>query len=129
MDESIRRVLEDDPRIAYAILFGSHARDAAHSHSDVDIAIGIADDCRLDAMDIGALIAKLEAAVVRSVDLVLLNESAPGLAYRIFRDGQPIFVRDRKAFSDRLARAVLEYLDFRPIEELFARSVLARHGR
>jgi predicted nucleotidyltransferase len=129
MDDSIRRVLEDDPRIAYAVLFGSHARDSVHSHSDVDIAIGITPDCRLDAMDVGTLIAKLESAVLRSVDLVVLNEAPPGLAYRIFRDGKPIFVRDRKAFTSRLAWAVLEYLDFQPIEELFARSVLARHGR
>jgi hypothetical protein len=41
-----------------------------------------------------------------------------------------IVARDPRALSRRRARAMLEYLDFRPIEELCTRGVLAaRHGR
>lgn len=130
MDDSIRRVLEADARIVYAVVFGSHARGGVHHHSDVDIAIGLADGCQLATMEIGDLMAQLESAAGRPVDLVLLNEAPPGLAYRIFRDGRPLFVRDRQAFSARQARAVLAYLDFKPIEEQFTRSILAgRDGR
>jgi hypothetical protein len=51
------------------------------------------------------------------------------LAYRVFRDGQVIFARDRRAMSERKARAILEYLDFRPVEEACARGVLAAAAR
>jgi hypothetical protein len=64
------------------------------------------------------------------VDLVLLDEAPPALAYRVFRDGRTIVVRDRPALAARRARAFLDYLDFRPVEELCARGVLAAaHGR
>ena len=81
-------------------------------------------------MELGALASRLEAAAGRRVDLVLLDEAPPGLAYRAFRDGRAIFTRDPVALKTRRARAILEYLDFRPVEELCARGVLAaRDGR
>jgi len=35
-----------------------------------------------------------------------------------------ILDRDRRALVQRKARAILEYLDFRPVEETFTRAVL-----
>ncbi len=121
-------VLRADPRIAYAMLFGSRATGTARTDSDVDVAIGLAGGQPLELVALGALAADLEAAAGSPVDLVLLDEAPPGLAYRVFRDGRPIFVRDPQALNARRARAILEYLDFRPIEELCERGVLA-HGR
>jgi hypothetical protein len=55
---------------------------------------------------------------------VLLDEAPPGLAYRIFREGRVVLERDRKALVERKTRAILEYLDFKPVEEMFTRAVL-----
>jgi predicted nucleotidyltransferase len=130
MIEALRATLEADPRIAYAVVFGSAAKGTAHPDSDVDIAIGLGEAPPLDVIALGALAAKLESAAGRRVDLVLLDEAPPGLAYRIFRDGITIVARDRSALAGRRARAILEYLDFRPVEQLCARGVLAAaHGR
>jgi predicted nucleotidyltransferase len=99
-------VLEADPRIAYAVLFGSTVRRALHANSDLDIAIGTAG----------------------SVDTLALGEWT-ARPYRIFRDGVPLVIRDRSAYCARLARAILEYLDFKPVEDLFTQAVLrARRG-
>ena len=122
--DGIRSVLESDPRVAFALLFGSRGRGRAHERSDVDIAVGLAPDRRLSVREIGDLISRLETASGHPVDLVLLDEASPGLAYRAFRDGRVIFHRDRSAFVARKARAILEYLDFRPVEEQFAHAVL-----
>jgi predicted nucleotidyltransferase len=128
--ESIRQILEDDSRIAYALLFGSSARDRTHPGSDVDIAVGLAPGARFSAREVGDLVSRLESAVGRAVDLIVLNEAPPALAYRVFRDGRELMVRDRAALVERKARAILEYLDFRPIEELCASGVLvAARGR
>jgi len=131
MLEALRRVLAEDPRIAYALVFGSSARGAAGPHSDVDVAVGLAPGLRLTALELGELASRLEDAAGKPVDLVLLEEAPPGLAYRVFRDGRPILERDRRAMVERKARAILEYLDFQPIEELCARGALAAaaHGR
>jgi predicted nucleotidyltransferase len=131
MIERLRSVLEADPRVAYAILFGSRSRGAAHPGSDTDLGIGLVRGTRLSVRDLGDLVSRLEAATGGgTVDLVLLDEAGPGLAYRAFRDGRVVFLRDRPALVERKARAILEYLDFRPVEETFTHAVLgaARRG-
>ena len=127
--EELRVVLEADSRIAYALLFGSSVKGTTHFGSDVDVAIGMIHRRPLDLMEIGGLRSRLEAAVGRPVDLVILDEAPPGLAYRVFRDGRLVFARDGQSLAARRARAVLEYIDFRPLEELCARGVLAADGR
>jgi predicted nucleotidyltransferase len=131
MLEALSAVLEAESRVAYALVFGSSVKAAAtRPDSDVDVAIGLTDGPRLGVLDLGGLASRLEAAAGRPVDLVLLEDAPPGLAYRVFRDGLTVFVRDKAALDARLARAVLEYLDFRPVEDLCVRGVLAAaHGR
>jgi len=118
--EAIAEVLRRDPRIRYALVFGSAARGTSHSGSDVDVAIGGLTQ-RLDALAFGDLIGRLEGAVGRDVDLVCLDEAPPGLAYRVFRDGHVVLERDSAALAERKARAVLDYLDWKPVEDLFTR--------
>jgi predicted nucleotidyltransferase len=128
--DRLRKVLQADERIAYALLFGSAARGSAHAQSDLDVAVGLTSGHSFTARDIGELTSRLESASGRAVHLVLLDEAPPGLAYRVFRDGVRLMVRDEHALKTRLARAILDYLDFQPVEEMFTRGVLrARHGR
>jgi predicted nucleotidyltransferase len=127
--ERLRPVLEADARIAYTILFGSRGRGSAHERSDTDLGVGLTRGARLSVAEIGDLVSRLESAAGGRVDLVLLDEAAPGLAYRAFRDGRVVFERDRSALVGRKARAILEYLDFRPIEETFTRAVLGAGRR
>jgi uncharacterized protein len=130
MIEAVRAVLEAEPLVAYALLFGSRARGSAHTHSDVDLAIGTQPGSEMTLEVLGLLTVALEHAAQARVDLVLLDEAPPGLAYRVFRDGQAIFVRDRAALIGRRVRAILEYLDFQPVETLCAEGVLRmHHGR
>ena len=127
--DALRRVLERDDRIAYALLFGSTARGTTHAWSDVDVAIGVSRDASLDTREIGALVADLEQAARREIDLVLLHEAPPALAFRVFREGHVIVERDHAAMVDRKARAILQYLDFRPLEQLAVRGALAAASR
>jgi hypothetical protein len=131
--EVLRKILERDARVAYALLFGSNARGLARSSSDIDVAIGLAPGAAFSTHDFGELVSRLQSAAERPVDLVVLDEAPPAVAYRVFRDGVELMVRDRPALVERKARAIVEYLDFQPIEELCASGVLAaargRQGR
>ena len=129
MIDRLRSVLEADSRIAYALLFGSRSRGSAHARSDTDVAIGLARGERLSALDAGDLLSRLEEAAGGPVDLVMLDEAGPGLAYRVFRDARLVFARDRRSLVERKARAILEYLDWRPVEEAFTRAVLEASHR
>jgi predicted nucleotidyltransferase len=126
MNDALRAVLTSDPRIAYALLFGSRARDQNHEGSDADVAIGLSEGATLSPRDLLELASRLESAAGRPVDLVLLAEAPPGLAFRIFRDGVFLAVKDGEALAHRPAQAVLEYIDYRPIEELLTRGVLKK---
>lgn len=129
MFDVLRSLLEHDDRFSCALVFGSAARGLAHANSDLDVAVGLSPGSHLAALDLGELVSLLEAAAGRPVDLVLMDEAAPGLAYRVFRDGKVLFVHDRCRFVERKARAILEYLDFQPIEEQLARGALAASSR
>ena len=124
MIDRLRSVLESERRIVYALLFGSRGRGQGHARSDADVAVGLARDAALSVTEIGDLISRLETAAGQPVDLVFLDDASPGLAYRIFRDGRVILEKDRKAFVERKARAILEYLDFKPVEDEFTQAVL-----
>jgi hypothetical protein len=129
--EGLEKVLAEDPRIVYALVFGSSARGTAHAGSDLDIAIGLEPRTRIGALELGGLIARLEGAGGRRVDVVVVNEAPPPVAYRIFRDGRVILEKDHRTLVEHKTRAILEYLDFRPVETLATRGVLAAaaHGR
>jgi hypothetical protein len=124
MLDALRRALEREPDTAYALLFGSSARGTARSASDVDVAVELTAGAARDVGALGGLAARLSSAAGRSVDLVLLDEAPPALAYRIFRDGRLIIERDHAALVARKARAVLDYLDFKPVEERCAAGIL-----
>jgi predicted nucleotidyltransferase len=127
MFQAVATVLSEEPRIDYALVFGSCARDSARPDSDLDVAIGLSRP--LDVHEIGDLIGRVESAAGRTVDLGLLDEAPVALAYRVFRDGVVVLERNRPALVRRKARAVLEYLDFKPVEELCTRGVLAAAKR
>lgn len=127
--DRLRRVVEDDPRLGYALVFGSSARGEANAQSDVDVAVGAHGGRRLTSLELGDLASKLEAAAGRPIDIVDLSSAPPALAYRVFRDGRVVLERDRALLVARRARAILEYLDFKPVEDQFVRGVLAAPGR
>lgn len=129
--KDLQRALEQEPRLAYALVFGSSARGSATAESDLDVAVGFARGAHLDTQELGALVSSLERATGRTIDLVLLDEAPPALAYRVFRDGRVVLNRDHSALVARKTRAILDYLDFRPVEEIAVHGVLeaASHGR
>ena len=124
MGDALRRVLELEPGLLYALVFGSSARGAHRPDSDVDIAVEFRAGAAQDVRAIGRLAARLESAAGRRVDLVLLDEAPVPLAYRVFAHGRLLIERDHAALVARKARVIVEYLDWKPIEERCARGVL-----
>lgn len=128
--ERLRHALEAEEGVAYALLFGSGGRGALTPGSDLDVALELAPEAPRDAAALGALVSRLEAAAGRRVDVVLLDEAPPPVAYRAFRDGRVLLERDHAALVARKARAILDYLDFAPVEARCAAGVLrAATGR
>ncbi|PYM17829.1 MAG: hypothetical protein DMD81_07695 [Candidatus Rokuibacteriota bacterium] len=106
MIENVARVLASEEDVAYALIFGSTARGRGRPGSDIDVALGLRAGASRDAHALGGLAARLESA-----------------------DGTVILDRDHRALVTRKARAILEYLDFKPIEDRCAAGVLRAAAR
>lgn len=129
MLDVLRAALESETDLAYALVFGSTARDQRRRDSDVDVAIELRPGAARDLHALGGLAARLESKVGAPMDVVLLDEASPALAYRVFRTGRLLVEHDHAALVARKARAILEYLDFKPTEERCAAGVLRAAAR
>jgi hypothetical protein len=111
--ERLRDALEPRREVLEAYLFGSHARGRAQRHSDVDVAVYVAEEPETtfgyDA-EIGA--ALMRATGSNRVDVVVLTHAPPLLYHRVLRDGVRLFSRDLRATTAREGRALSRYCDY-----------------
>jgi len=129
------------PEVVAVYVFGSQASGVAGPLSDFDVALLLDTDAvaeRSDQQPLGPqahYAAELRAAMGRAdVDVVLLDRATPLLAHRVIAGGRLVFCRDDRARSRFHARALMRYLDTRPlrqIEQSYLRRRLAedRFGR
>ena len=120
--------------ILEAYLFGSMATGATHPHSDVDVAVFLADERPMGsafgyASDLAAVL--MAALSTNRVDVVVLNDAPPLLYHRVLRDGQRILSRDLRATTTREGCALSRYCDYVPqlakIEAAHAARIAAGH--
>lgn len=95
--------------VEMAFLFGSGARGRVHSASDVDLAVYLGKGC--DYLDASRLWGELEDLTRREVDLVLLNDAAPGVAWTAIR-GIPLVIRDYRLYLNYMLGVSREAEDF-----------------
>ncbi len=112
--------------IVCAYLFGSTARGERHRESDVDLAV-LLDRARYphkrsrDELRI-RLSAELIAALgTNEIDLLVLNDSPPGISCKVVLDGLPLLVSDPERAYDFSRDVQLRRADLRPFLERTSR--------
>ncbi len=110
------------PEIVCVYLFGSVARGEAGPASDVDVAV-LYEKTPRPELDAGPLDfeGRLERALHRPVQLVVLNRAPADLVHRVLRDGQVLLDRDRAARIRFEVAKRNEYFDLEPIRRLYRR--------
>ena len=113
------------------------ARFDLEEHRDALAAFFAASDDVVLAYLFGSLEARLRitagVAVTMStedVDVLILNDAAPALAYEVLRDGVLLFCRDHDARVAFQVHTINQHLDFTPILERHRRAIFesARKG-
>ena len=126
--ERLSVALDRDGVVA-AMLFGSQATGEAGPLSDVDVAVW-ADPAlgRLERFDLRlALMGEASRALhTDEVALVVLNDAPPLLQHRALRDSVRLVDRDPPCRIRLETRAILDYLDTKPLRELFGAAALER---
>ena len=119
-----------DGSVACAYLFGSFARDRAHRESDVDVGLLFVwgeRPSKAERFEAALLLAgRLEAAVGRRVDLVVLNDAPPLLAREIVNRGERILCADPEADHVFVRDVQLRAADLAPFLERARRVKLSR---
>jgi len=126
--EQLAAALDRDGVVA-AMLFGSQATGKAGPLSDIDVAVWA--DSTLERSERFDLRLALMAEAVRvlntdEVDLVVLNDAPPLLQHRALRDSVRLIDRDPPKRIRLETRAILDYLDTKPLRELFGVAALDR---
>jgi len=120
--DRIRATFEGVPETVAVYVFGSVARDTDGPASDVDVAV-LFDQAPASTL-MGprlSLEGRLEQALGRPVDLVVLNTAPADLVHRVLRDGDLVVERDRpRRIRFEVARRN-EYFDLQPIRDAYRR--------
>jgi len=131
-DEDIRKIIhyfQSRDEVSALYLFGGLAKDRKTAESDIDIAILI-DESRLKRKNFELLRKKYFAVSptfsMRPIDIVILNTAPLFLKYQVLKTGKILFDRNRKLRVRFTERAIVDYLDFKPIEDICLKAVAKR---
>ncbi|MBI3399611.1 MAG: nucleotidyltransferase domain-containing protein [Deltaproteobacteria bacterium] len=113
--------------IESAVLFGSFVEGKQNKMSDIDIGIVAMKD--LSLIEIGLIASRMEIALKRRVDIVILNDlytKKPVLAYKILSKGKVLFCRNRERLIELKTNTILSFLDTAPLRDAVNRSLRER---
>ncbi|WP_124681894.1 type VII toxin-antitoxin system MntA family adenylyltransferase antitoxin [Candidatus Viridilinea mediisalina] len=114
------------PFLHAALLFGSAARAALQAASDLDLALLFAEHAIPSPMDRIELQAALSQNAGREVDLIILNQASPILAFQAVKKGLLIACPDRRAYAGFVVQLISQYADFKHVRQPIEAAVLAR---
>lgn len=130
--ENISRILEKEPDILFAYLFGSHAKNTMHKESDIDIAIYLSDSSFFeeDPLYTSRLAIKIEKALSEKkvVDLRVLNGSTIRFKSQVIKHGKLISSGDEKKRIEFETSSLTHYYDFKPYNEVYDTARKVRIG-
>lgn len=138
-EELILRLQKFIDRIKYSgqitafYLFGSYAADRPTPMSDIDLAVLFHRSVERERYLTERLRLMGELSTILGTDmveLVVLNETPPGLAYRVIRDGELLFAQEesKSHLVDFKVKIMDRYFDFLPVQRIFSEG-LARRTR
>ncbi|MGQ9780015.1 MAG: type VII toxin-antitoxin system MntA family adenylyltransferase antitoxin [Bacillota bacterium] len=95
--------------VVLAFLFGSYPKGKATGRSDVDVAVYFSRAYNLATVN--ELTSALETLLQKNVDLIVLNEANPSVAWAALR-GIPLLIRDRAFYLQYMLDVSREAEDF-----------------
>ena len=109
------------PEVLVAYLFGSQARGRPTPISDVDFAVLLSETVpRESYLDYRIALMQELTRIFRSdeVQVVILNQAPPLLAYKVIVEGKPLLCRDELARLRFRTDATRRYLDTKPLRRV-----------
>jgi uncharacterized protein len=134
---AVRRAVAPVAEVSAALVFGSRARGRARADSDIDVGILLGGG--LGPSDRKAQLARLFRALGKELaadrlDVVILNEASPALAFQVLEHGAVAFERNPAELHRFRVLTYRRHADYEPVERLFREATRRRalgeaHGR
>lgn len=135
INNDIKRIIsyfKNRDEVSALYVFGSTGKGRETKESDIDIAVLI-DELRLKRKSHDVLKKEYFLASpsfsIRPVDIVILNTASPYLKHHILKTGKMLFDKNRKFRVTFTAKAIIEYFDYKPIEDICLGAVANRFRR
>lgn len=135
VDKDIKRIVgyfKEQKEVSALYVFGSSAKGNMTGESDIDIAVLI-DESKLKKTNFESLKKKYYAASpdfsLRPVDIVILNTAPPFLKHQVLKAGKILFDRNKKERVRFTTMSITEYLDYKPIQDIYLKAVSDRFKR
>ena len=125
-----KEILDIYKSIDFIIVFGSYAKEHYSELSDIDIAIHFSK--MPDILELGYIIAKLEAKLCKKIDIIILNElykKNAKFCRQIITEGIVLYVSDNNKFIEFKKNSLLYYLDLKDLYEKNIKKFLERIER
>lgn len=125
----VQRALLPLADVRAALVFGSRATGRARPDSDIDIAVLLAKAPRSEERkNVSWSLLTALGSELRSdrVDLVLLNEAPPKLAFHVLKHGLVAFARDPVELHRFRVRTYSLHADYEPVERFFREATKRR---
>jgi uncharacterized protein YutE (UPF0331/DUF86 family)/predicted nucleotidyltransferase len=120
--ERVRTVFDNVPAVVAVYVFGSVARGSDGPASDIDVAVLMDETPPSTLMGPRlTLEGRLEQALERPLDLVILNTASADLVHRVIRDGDLLIDRDRVRRIRFEVANRNEYFDLQPVRDAYRR--------
>lgn len=111
------------------MLFGSSITGAKHLGSDIDIGVVFerTDEHLHDPVGVYGDLYHQFVPLARKnqkLDIVYLDEAPISLRFKAITEGDPLYIKDERAFCDYKERVMREYFDFKPVMDEFTGAFL-----
>jgi uncharacterized protein len=127
--ERIVHYFRERNEVAALYLFGRFARGRKTKESDIDIAVLIDESGSGEKYLERFRKEYFEASPgfsIGPVDIVILNTAPPFLKYQVLKRGRILFDRERKLRVRFTEKAITEYLDYKPIQDIYLKAAARR---
>jgi len=127
--ERIVHYFTDRDEVVSVYLFGSSARGRKTKESDIDIAVLIDESGSGEKYFERFRKEYYEASPgfsLGTVDIVILNTAPPFLKYQVLKRGRILFDRERNLRVRFTEKAITEYLDYKPIQDIYLKAAAQR---
>jgi predicted nucleotidyltransferase len=110
-EAAIAAAVRAESAVLAAYLFGSRARGEERASSDLDVALVLTRGAELGHLDRERIRSTIARATGLSVDLSVLTNETPVLAFEVIDGGRRVFTRDEEAADVAEERLLQIYLD------------------